>query len=52
VSDVSGSQAKNPFGREFLVEVFKAEAARLTAAGESKNGAKWLAQRHHLSGRH
>nr|WP_315463854.1 glutamine-hydrolyzing GMP synthase [uncultured Rhodoferax sp.] len=30
-------------GREF-VEVFKAEAARMTAAGETKTGAKWLAQ--------
>jgi GMP synthase (glutamine-hydrolysing) len=30
-------------GREF-VEVFKAQAAKLTASGASKNGAKWLAQ--------
>jgi GMP synthase (glutamine-hydrolysing) len=30
-------------GREF-VEVFKAQAAKLTASGVSKNGAKWLAQ--------
>jgi len=44
LSGVSDPEAKRKIiGREF-VEVFKAEAARLTAAGESKNGAKWLAQ--------
>jgi GMP synthase (glutamine-hydrolysing) len=44
LADVSDPEAKRKIiGREF-VEVFKAEAARLTAAGESKHGAKWLAQ--------
>ncbi|WP_448252058.1 glutamine-hydrolyzing GMP synthase [Ottowia oryzae] len=36
-------QKRKIIGREF-VEVFKAEAAKLTASGASKNGAKWLAQ--------
>ncbi len=41
---VSEPEAKRKIiGREF-VEVFKAEAAKLTASGASKNGAKWLAQ--------
>jgi GMP synthase (glutamine-hydrolysing) len=41
---VSDPEAKRKIiGREF-VEVFKAEAAKLTASGASKNGAKWLAQ--------
>jgi len=41
---VSDPEAKRKIiGREF-VEVFKAEAAKLTASGASKHGAKWLAQ--------
>lgn len=41
---VSDPEAKRKIiGREF-VEVFKSEAARLTSTGESKKGAKWLAQ--------
>ncbi len=41
---VSEPEAKRKIiGREF-VEVFKAQAAKLTASGASKNGAKWLAQ--------
>jgi GMP synthase (glutamine-hydrolysing) len=36
-------QKRKIIGREF-VEVFKAEAGKLTASGASKNGAKWLAQ--------
>jgi len=41
---VSDPEAKRKIiGREF-VEVFKAEARKLTASGASKNGAKWLAQ--------
>jgi len=41
---VSDPEAKRKIiGREF-VEVFKAEALKLTASGASKNGAKWLAQ--------
>ena len=41
---VSDPEAKRKIiGREF-VEVFKAEAHKLTASGASKNGAKWLAQ--------
>ena len=36
-------QKRKIIGREFI-EVFKAEAAKLTASGASKNGAKWLAQ--------
>jgi GMP synthase (glutamine-hydrolysing) len=41
---VSDPEAKRKIiGREF-VEVFKAEAGKLTASGASKNGAKWLAQ--------
>jgi GMP synthase (glutamine-hydrolysing) len=41
---VSDPEAKRKIiGREF-VEVFKAQAAKLTASGASKNGAKWLAQ--------
>ncbi|CAM8659847.1 GuaA GMP synthase, PP-ATPase domain/subunit [Comamonadaceae bacterium] len=44
LAGVSDPESKRKIiGREF-VEVFKAEAARLTATGESKNGAKWLAQ--------
>lgn len=41
---VSDPEAKRKIiGREF-VEVFKSEAARLTSTGESKKGARWLAQ--------
>ena len=41
---VSDPEAKRKIiGREF-VEVFKAEAQKLTASGASKHGAKWLAQ--------
>jgi GMP synthase (glutamine-hydrolysing) len=41
---VSDPEAKRKIiGREF-VEVFKAQAALLTASGASKKGAKWLAQ--------
>ncbi|MBK8666346.1 MAG: glutamine-hydrolyzing GMP synthase [Burkholderiales bacterium] len=36
-------QKRKIIGRLF-VDVFKAEAAKLTASGASKNGAKWLAQ--------
>ncbi len=36
-------QKRKIIGRLF-VEVFKAEAAKLTASGASKSGAKWLAQ--------
>ena len=44
LSGVSEPEAKRKIiGREF-VEVFKAEAAKLTASGASKAGAKWLAQ--------
>jgi len=44
LAGVSDPESKRKIiGREF-VEVFKAEAARLTATGESKKGAKWLAQ--------
>jgi len=44
LAGVSEPEAKRKIiGREF-VEVFKAEAAKLTASGASKNGAKWLAQ--------
>ena len=41
VSDPEGK--RKIIGREF-VEVFKAEAQKLTASGASKHGAKWLAQ--------
>ena len=44
LAGVSDPEAKRKIiGREF-VEVFKAEAAKLTASGASKSGAKWLAQ--------
>jgi GMP synthase (glutamine-hydrolysing) len=44
LAGVSEPEAKRKIiGREF-VEVFKAQAAKLTASGASKNGAKWLAQ--------
>ncbi len=44
LAGVSEPEAKRKIiGREF-VEVFKAEAARLTASGAIKKGAKWLAQ--------
>ncbi|BDT72325.1 GMP synthase [glutamine-hydrolyzing] [Comamonadaceae bacterium OS-4] len=44
LAGVSDPEAKRKIiGREF-VEVFKAEAAKLTASGASKAGAKWLAQ--------
>lgn len=44
LAGVSEPEAKRKIiGREF-VEVFKAEAAKLTASGASKSGAKWLAQ--------
>jgi GMP synthase (glutamine-hydrolysing) len=44
LAGVSDPEAKRKIiGREF-VEVFKAEAGKLTASGASKNGAKWLAQ--------
>lgn len=44
LAGVSEPEAKRKIiGREF-VEVFKAEAQKLTASGASKNGAKWLAQ--------
>jgi GMP synthase (glutamine-hydrolysing) len=44
LAGVSDPEAKRKIiGREF-VEVFKTEAAKLTASGASKSGAKWLAQ--------
>jgi len=44
LAGVSEPEAKRKIiGREF-VEVFKSEAAKLTASGASKTGAKWLAQ--------
>jgi GMP synthase (glutamine-hydrolysing) len=44
LAGVSEPEAKRKIiGREF-VEVFKAQAAALTASDTSKNGAKWLAQ--------
>ena len=44
LAGVSDPEAKRKIiGREF-VEVFKAEASKLTASGASKAGAKWLAQ--------
>ncbi len=44
LAGVSDPEAKRKIiGREF-VEVFKAEATKLTASGASKAGAKWLAQ--------
>jgi GMP synthase (glutamine-hydrolysing) len=44
LAGVSDPEAKRKIiGREF-VEVFKAEAAKLTASGASKSGGKWLAQ--------
>jgi GMP synthase (glutamine-hydrolysing) len=44
LAGVSDPEAKRKIiGREF-VEVFKAEASKLTASGASKKGAKWLAQ--------
>jgi GMP synthase (glutamine-hydrolysing) len=44
LAGVSDPEAKRKIiGREF-VEVFKAEAAKLTASGASTAGAKWLAQ--------
>lgn len=44
LAGVSEPEAKRKIiGREF-VEVFKAEAAKLTASGASQHGAKWLAQ--------
>ena len=44
LAGVSDPEAKRKIiGREF-VEVFKAQAAALTASDASKNGAKWLAQ--------
>ena len=44
LAGVSDPEAKRKIiGREF-VEVFKAEAGRLTASDASKSGAKWLAQ--------
>ena len=44
LAGVSDPEAKRKIiGREF-VEVFKSEAAKLTASGASRSGAKWLAQ--------
>ena len=44
LAGVNDPEAKRKIiGREF-VEVFKAEAARLTSSGASTKGAKWLAQ--------
>jgi GMP synthase (glutamine-hydrolysing) len=44
LAGVSDPEAKRKIiGREF-VEVFKTEAAKLTASGASQHGAKWLAQ--------
>ncbi len=44
LTGVSDPEAKRKIiGREF-VEVFKAEAAKLTSSGASTKGAKWLAQ--------
>jgi GMP synthase (glutamine-hydrolysing) len=44
LAGVSDPEAKRKIiGREF-VEVFKAEASKLTSSGASKAGAKWLAQ--------
>ncbi|MGM9428704.1 glutamine-hydrolyzing GMP synthase [Hydrogenophaga sp. MI9] len=44
LAGVSDPEAKRKIiGREF-VEVFKAEAAKLTSSGASTKGAKWLAQ--------
>ncbi|CAM8667651.1 GuaA GMP synthase, PP-ATPase domain/subunit [Comamonadaceae bacterium] len=44
LAGVSDPEVKRKIiGREF-VEVFKAEASKLTASGASKAGAKWLAQ--------
>ena len=44
LAGVSDPEAKRKIiGREF-VEVFKAEAAKLTSSGASSKGAKWLAQ--------
>ena len=44
LAGVSDPEAKRKIIGRLFVEVFKAEAAKLTASGASKNGAKWLAQ--------
>ena len=44
LAGVSDPEAKRKIIGGLFVDVFKAEAAKLTASGASKNGAKWLAQ--------
>jgi len=44
LAGVSDPEAKRKIIGRLFVDVFKAEAAKLTASGASKKGAKWLAQ--------
>ncbi len=44
LAGVSDPEQKRKIIGRLFVEVFKAEAAKLTASGESKTAAKWLAQ--------
>ena len=44
LAGVSDPEAKRKIIGRLFVDVFKAEAAKLTASGASKTGAKWLAQ--------
>jgi GMP synthase (glutamine-hydrolysing) len=44
LAGVSEPEAKRKIIGGLFVDVFKAEAGKLTAQGASKNGAKWLAQ--------
>jgi GMP synthase (glutamine-hydrolysing) len=44
LAGVSDPEAKRKIIGRLFVDVFKAEAAKLTASGTSKKGAKWLAQ--------
>ena len=44
LAGVSDPEAKRKIIGRLFVEVFKAEAGKLTASGASKTGAKWLAQ--------
>ncbi|QIM51920.1 glutamine-hydrolyzing GMP synthase [Hydrogenophaga crocea] len=44
LAGVSDPEQKRKIIGRLFVEVFKAEAAKLTASGASKQGAKWLAQ--------
>ena len=44
LAGVSDPEQKRKIIGRLFVDVFKAEAGKLTASGASKNGAKWLAQ--------